>query len=49
LLKEAWEADVMTQLLLDGRVEVVTGSGQGIGLEIGRVLTVIEVGGGRYM
>jgi short-subunit dehydrogenase len=39
LLKEAWEADAMTQLLLDGRVAVVTGSGQGIGLEIGRVLT----------
>jgi 3-oxoacyl-[acyl-carrier protein] reductase len=29
----------MTQPLLEGQVAVVTGSGQGIGLEIGRVLT----------
>jgi 3-oxoacyl-[acyl-carrier protein] reductase len=56
LLKEAWEADAMTQLLLDRRVAVVTGSGQGIGLQIGRLLTdhgagvaFAEVGGGRYM
>jgi 3-oxoacyl-[acyl-carrier protein] reductase len=33
------EVDAMTQPLLEGQVAVVTGSGQGIGLEIGRVLT----------